>query len=110
MRKEKQHLGLYGGKCGDCGAVSHPRRHLCSHCSSKKLADYRISRRRRVFTFTKDHLVPNPDPSAVVVSADLEGGGRFYLQLTDCYPATVGFERIGQTHAVPSAHSPRDAG
>ena len=27
-----------------------------------------------------------------MVSADLEGGGRFYGQLTDCDPATVGFE------------------
>ncbi|MBI4256260.1 MAG: OB-fold domain-containing protein, partial [Candidatus Rokubacteria bacterium] len=25
-------------------------------------------------------------------SADLEGGGRFFAQLTDCDPAAVGFE------------------
>jgi len=92
VREEKQDLRLYGQKCGDCGAVSYPRRHLCWQCSSKKLADYRISRRGKVFTFTKDHLVPNPDPPTVMVSADLEGGGRFYGQLTDCDPATVGFE------------------
>jgi acyl-CoA-associated DUF35 OB-fold domain-containing protein len=36
--------------------------------------------------------VPNPDPPTVMVSADLEGGGRFYGQLTDCDPATVGFD------------------
>ena len=48
--------------------------------------------RGKVFTFTKDHLVPNPDPPTVMVSADLEGGGRFYAQLTECDPAAVGFE------------------
>ena len=79
-------------ECGDCGAVSYPRRHLCWQCSSKKLADYKIGRRGKIFTFTRDHLVPNPDPPTVMVSADLEGGGRFYGQLTDCDPATVGFE------------------
>ncbi len=92
VREEKQDLRLYGQKCADCGAVSYPRRHLCWQCSSKNLADYRVSRRGKVFTFTKDHLVPNPDPPTVMVSADLDGGGRFYGQLTDCDPATVTFE------------------
>ncbi len=92
VREEKQNLRLYGQQCQDCGAVSYPRRHLCWQCSSTKLVEYRISRRGRVFTFTKDHLVPNPDPPTVMVSADLEGGGRFYGQLTDCDPATVTFE------------------
>ncbi|HET8576326.1 MAG TPA: OB-fold domain-containing protein, partial [Methylomirabilota bacterium] len=92
VREEKQNLRLYGQKCQDCGAVSYPRRHLCWQCSSKNLSDYRISRRGKIFTFTKDHLVPNPDPPTVMVSADLEGGGRFYAQLTDCDPASVTFE------------------
>jgi len=92
VREEQQDLRLYGQKCGDCGAVSYPRRHLCWQCASKKLADYKISRRGKVFTFAKDHLVPSPDPPTVMVSADLEGGGRFYGQLTDCDPAAVGFE------------------
>jgi uncharacterized OB-fold protein len=92
VREEKQDLRLYGQKCQDCGAVSYPRRHLCWQCSSKRLADHRLARRGKVFTFTKDHLVPNPDPPTVMVSADLEGGGRFYGQLTDCDPAQVTFE------------------
>jgi 3-hydroxy-3-methylglutaryl CoA synthase len=92
VREEKQDLRLYGQKCEDCGAVSYPRRHLCWQCSSKRLADHKISRRGKVFTFAKDHLVPSPDPPTVMVSADLEGGGRFYAQLTDCDPAAVDFE------------------
>jgi 3-hydroxy-3-methylglutaryl CoA synthase len=92
VREEQQDLRLYGQKCQDCGAVSYPRRHLCWQCSSKTLADYKISRRGKVFTFAKDHLVPSPDPPTVMVSADLEGGGRFYGQLTDCDPTSVTFE------------------
>ena len=92
VREERQNFRLYGQKCRDCGAVSYPRRHLCWKCSSAGLDDYKISRRGRVFTFTKDHLVPNPDPPTIMVSADLDGGGRFFAQLTDCDPAAVGFE------------------
>ncbi len=91
-REERQNLRLYGQKCGECGAVSYPRRHLCWKCSSKNLSDYKLSRRGKVFTFTKDHLVPSPDPPTVMVAADLEGGGRFYAQLTDCDPAQVTFD------------------
>ncbi|HEY7653999.1 MAG TPA: zinc ribbon domain-containing protein [Methylomirabilota bacterium] len=93
VREERQDLRLYGQKCADCGAVSYPRRHLCWQCSSQNLGEYRISRRGKIFTFAKDHLVPNPDPPTVMVSADLEGGGRFYAQLTDCDPAAVTFEQ-----------------
>jgi len=92
VREEKQDLRLYGQKCAECGAVSYPRRHLCWQCSSARLADYKVSRRGKVFTFAKDHLVPNPDPPTVMVSADLDGGGRFYAQLTDCDPGAVDFE------------------
>jgi 3-hydroxy-3-methylglutaryl CoA synthase len=92
VREERQNFRLYGQRCEECGAVSYPRRHLCWQCSSARLAEHRISRRGRVFTFTKDHLVPNPDPPTVMVSADLDGGGRFFAQLTDCDPAAVGFD------------------
>ena len=92
VREERQNFRLYGQKCADCGAVSYPRRHLCWQCSSARLGDYRLSRRGKVFTFAKDFLVPNPDPPTVMVSADLEGGGRFFAQLTDADPATVAID------------------
>jgi len=92
VREEKQDLRLYGQRCQDCGAISYPRRHLCWQCSSSRLTEHRLGRRGRVFTFTRDHLVPSPDPPTVMVSADLDGGGRFYAQLTDCDPAAVTFD------------------
>lgn len=92
VREERQNVRLYGQKCGDCGAVSYPQRHLCWKCSSDRLDEYKLSRAGRVFTFTKDHLVPNPDPPTVMATADLEGGGRFYAQVTDCDPAAVAID------------------
>jgi 3-hydroxy-3-methylglutaryl CoA synthase len=89
VREERQNFRLYGQRCEDCGAVSYPRRKLCWKCSSSRLVDHRLARRGRIFTFTRDHLVPNPDPPTVMVAADLEGGGRFYAQLTDCDPEQV---------------------
>ena len=92
VREERQNFRLYGQKCEACGAVSYPRRHLCWRCSSDRLGDHRIARRGRVFTFTRDHLVPTPDPPTVMVAADLEGGGRFYAQLTDADPDTIAID------------------
>ena len=100
-REERQDLRLYGQRCAACGAVQYPRRHVCWQCSGKELPDHRLSRRGRVFTFTKDHLVPSPDPPTVMVAADLEGGGRFYTQLTDGDPDLVTFDQAGRAHLPP---------
>jgi 3-hydroxy-3-methylglutaryl CoA synthase len=89
QREERQDLRLYGQKCAACGAIQYPWRHLCWQCSGKDLREHRLGRRGRVFTFTRDHLVPSPDPPTVMAAADLDGGGRFYTQMTDVDPATV---------------------
>jgi hydroxymethylglutaryl-CoA synthase len=91
-REERQDLRLYGQRCAACGSIQYPRRHVCWKCSGKELPEHRLSRRGRIFTFTKDHLVPSPDPPTVMVAADLEGGGRFYTQLTDGDPDRVTFD------------------
>jgi 3-hydroxy-3-methylglutaryl CoA synthase len=91
-REERQDLRLYGQRCAACGAIQYPRRHVCWQCSGKQFAEHRLSRHGRVFTFTKDHLVPSPDPPTVMVAADLLGGGRFYTQLTDGDPGAVTFD------------------
>ena len=45
--------------------------------------DYKLPKRGIVFNYTKDHLIPGPIVPTVMVVVDLEGGGRFYSQLTD---------------------------
>ena len=38
----------------------------------------------RLFTFTNDYLTETPDPPTTHAVVDLEGGGRVFVQLTDC--------------------------
>ena len=88
-REERQDLRLYGQRCASCAAVQYPQRRVCWQCGGTELVEHRLDRRGRVFTFTRDHLVPTPDPPTVMVAADLDGGGRFYTQVTDCDPGAI---------------------
>ncbi|MDP3040693.1 MAG: OB-fold domain-containing protein, partial [Deltaproteobacteria bacterium] len=51
--------------------------------------DAKLPRRGKIYTLAKDYLFPNPDPPTVMAVADMEGGGRFYGQVTDCDPSQV---------------------
>ncbi|TMA49559.1 MAG: hydroxymethylglutaryl-CoA synthase, partial [Deltaproteobacteria bacterium] len=53
------------------------------------LTEVRLGRRGTLFTFTNDYLFESPDPPVSHAVVDLEGGGRIYLQLTDCEPERV---------------------
>lgn len=89
-REEKENYRLIAKRCNKCEAVQYPVRRVCWNCKTKDdMSDIKLNRTGKVFTFTKDHLPPNPDPPTVMVSADLEGGGRFYTQMTDCDPSKV---------------------
>ena len=90
QREQKANLRLYAKKCSQCGTISFPVRRICANCSAKDdNIDVPLSRTGTVYTFTKDHLVPTPDPPVIMASADLDGGGRFYGQVTDCDPKEV---------------------
>jgi len=79
-----QDLKLMGSKCKNCGYVFYPVRRVCHECNSKDNFEYyKLSQRGKVYTYTKDHMVPSPNPPVIMVVVDLEGGGRFYGQLTD---------------------------
>jgi 3-hydroxy-3-methylglutaryl CoA synthase len=82
-REEKQNVRRLARKCKSCGAVQFPVRYKCWSCGGEEMETYKLQRRGEVFTFTLDSLVPNPDPPTPMVSADLEGGGRLYTQMTD---------------------------
>ncbi len=89
-REEKDNLRRIAKKCNKCGAVQFPVRRICWNCKAKDdMTDYRLGETGAVYTFTKDHLPPNPNPPTIMVSVDLDDGGRFYTQLTDCDPNKV---------------------
>ncbi len=89
-KEKKQNLQLYGTRCKKCGTFAFPRRRVCLKCNAKdEYEDARLPRKGKIYTFAKDHLFPNPDPPTVMAVADMEGGGRFYGQVTDCDPAQI---------------------
>lgn len=89
-REQRANLSRYGSRCNRCGAFSFPPRRICRACNAKDdFREERLSRFGTVVTFAKDHLYPSPDPPTVMASADMEGGGRFYTQMTDVTPDEV---------------------
>ncbi len=90
FRDRKLLLPLHGGKCPRCGVVQFPRHRVCIECGcGDGLDDVALGRRGTLFTFTHDHLFESLDPPTTHAVVDLEGGGRLYLQLTDCDPDQV---------------------
>lgn len=89
-REHRSNLGLIAHRCRRCGNIEFPAARICGRCRSKdEFDEYRLARRGKIFTFTHDHLSPTPFPPTTMAVVDLEGGGRFYGQLTDCPPAGV---------------------
>lgn len=89
-KEKKQNLQLYGTRCKKCGTFAFPRRRVCKKCNAKdEVEDVRLPHKGKVYTFAKDYLYPNPDPPTVMAVVDMDGGGRFYGQLTDCDPNQV---------------------
>ena len=89
-RDRKELLPLYGGRCPRCGTVQFPKHRLCVECADPNgLEEVKLARRGRLFTFTNDYLTESPDPPVTHAVVDLDGGGRLYVQLTDCEPERV---------------------
>jgi 3-hydroxy-3-methylglutaryl CoA synthase len=86
-REGKQNLALYGVKCTKCEAVFFPARRVCPRCETKDAFEpYKLGRRGKLVTFSKDRLYPSPESPTVMAVIDLEGGGRFFTQMADCDP------------------------
>jgi 3-hydroxy-3-methylglutaryl CoA synthase/uncharacterized OB-fold protein len=84
-RDRDEVLPLHGGHCPRCDVVQFPKHRICIECGhTGGLEDRKLARRGRLFTFTNDHMFESPDPPVTHAVVDLDGGGRIYLQLTDC--------------------------
>ena len=85
FRDRRELLPLSGGKCPACGTVQFPKHRVCIECGhTSGLEETRLARRGVLFTFTNDYMFESPDPPTAHAVVDLDGGGRLYLQLTDC--------------------------
>lgn len=92
QRDLSRELTLTGARCSACGLVQYPGGRVCDGCGAyRTLDDVPLGRKGRIFTNTLDHIDQNcyltePIPRAVI---DLEGGGRIFLDVTDCRPDDV---------------------
>ncbi|MCS6926838.1 MAG: OB-fold domain-containing protein [Candidatus Binatia bacterium] len=90
LRDQKEILSLHGGKCPQCGTVQFPLHRICIECGYRGgLEEVKLPRTGKLFTFTHDYLTETPDPPTTHAVVDLDGGGRVYVQLTDCEPEQV---------------------
>jgi uncharacterized OB-fold protein len=84
-RELRQDTRLYGTRCGECGLVQYPMARVCLQCKSRQgLEPVKLKKKGTIFTYTVDHLAANLDHPLGMAVVDLEGGGRVYVQMTDC--------------------------
>ncbi|MEE9274540.1 MAG: 3-oxoacyl-[acyl-carrier-protein] synthase III C-terminal domain-containing protein, partial [bacterium] len=83
-KESRQGMRLRAAKCTACGEIQYPRQRICNACGEADAwEEVKLGRRGKIFTFVHDHLVPSPEGYVSMISADLEGGGRFYGQMAD---------------------------
>ena len=89
-RELQQDTRLYGSRCGGCGLVQYPMARVCLQCKQREgLEPVKLKKKGVIFTYTVDHLAANLDHPMGMVVVDLEGGGRLYVQMTDCVAEDV---------------------
>lgn len=79
-------MGMVGSKCTECGTPQYPAQRICVKCGAvDQMVDYRFSDKPgKIFTYTGDMLAFSVDPPAIYGIVDMEGGGRLYMDFTDC--------------------------
>jgi len=83
-KENRANMRLFAGKCKICSEIQYPRQQVCNGCGTRdKWDEIKLPRRGKIFTFVHDHLPPSPNGYITMVTADMEGGGRFYAQLTE---------------------------
>jgi len=79
---------LVGSRCKVCGTPQYPRQRVCVNpdCGAvDQMEDYRFSDKTgTVNSYTGDNLAFCWDPPQIYGSVDFEGGGRIFLDFTDC--------------------------
>ena len=86
-REKKTILALYGVKCKRCGSIYFPPKRVCPKCGAiDEFEPFKLSRRGKIVTFTRERAIPNPEHPVGMAVVDFEGGGRTFTQLTDLPP------------------------
>ena len=91
MLRERDRLSrLIGGKCKTCGYITTLPLKVCPECRKKdQFENIKLSRNGKIFTFTQEWYYPSPEPPTTLAVVDLESGGRFYSQMTNCSDPSI---------------------
>lgn len=88
-REETALLRRHAAVCVQCKTLHYPPQPVCRACAGTQFTPQRLGDTGSVFTLTADHLYPSPLPPTIMASVDVDGGGRFYGQATDCRPDEI---------------------
>jgi len=84
----KSMTSLVGSRCKVCGTPQFPQRRVCVNpeCDAvDQMEEYCFSDKRgKLVSYTGDNLATSFDPPVIYGMVDFEGGGRLFLNLTDC--------------------------
>ncbi|MHB8781525.1 MAG: hydroxymethylglutaryl-CoA synthase family protein [Candidatus Geothermincolia bacterium] len=87
-RNNKVLLGMQGNRCAECGTQSFPPQKICVNpdCGAVGRFEpvYVADKGGKVFSFTSDMLAASPNPPAIYGNVEINGGGRFFIDFTDC--------------------------
>jgi uncharacterized OB-fold protein len=79
---------LVGVRCRSCGTPQYPKHTVCVNPECETVGNmepYRFSdKTAKVVSFTGDNLAFSWDPPSIYGLVDFEGGGRLFLDFTDC--------------------------
>jgi hydroxymethylglutaryl-CoA synthase len=90
-RERKAFYAAYGVKCKNCGGIQYPRQRACMFCLVQdQFEPIRLSDKTgKLFTYSMDERANEIILPLVRGVVDLDGGGRYYSQLTDRDPAKI---------------------
>jgi hydroxymethylglutaryl-CoA synthase len=90
-RERKAFYAAYGVKCKKCGGIQYPRQRTCMYCEVQdQFEPIRLSDKTgKLFTYSMDERANEIILPLVRGVVDLDGGGRYYSQLTDRDPAKI---------------------
>lgn len=91
-RDRKWGYRFHGHRCRECGKIQFPMQKFCIYCRAPEalLEEVPLSDKKgTLFTFSLDDRAPVLDPPNVLAAVSLEGGGRFFSQMTDRDPTAL---------------------
>jgi uncharacterized OB-fold protein len=87
-RERKAIHALVGSRCKRCGTPQFPPQRVCvnPHCGTiDQMEEYSFSGKKgKILSYTGDMLAYSINPPAIYGLIDMEGGGRLFVDFTDC--------------------------